>query len=158
MKTRTKWIIIIACMLLSYTMMSQEKELRITIDPQMVLQEQSLDIRAEFRVDNISIFYENFHNRGYQSFGLNYDFELFEKGNFNNYIGVEVGEIIRKFENNSSGYFYYGVNHKVKYWISDSFGLYLQNNFIRRTDLTAIYGSNADKFRYSNYLGIYIKL
>ena len=158
MKTYKKIIITTLCMLLVCSVMSQDKQFRLTIDPQMVLQEQSLDIRAEFKIDNIAIFYENFSNRGYQSFGLNYDFPIAEKGNFNNYLGLEVGEIIRKFEHNSGGYFYYGVNHKVTYWISDNFGLYLQNNFIRRTDLTAIYGSNADKFRYSNYLGIYITL
>lgn len=145
------------------------KFLKISQDPKMVIDEGSLDLRVElsFITENnntYGITVEGFPNRDYYSFSLNYghqfDVFLFD---IPFYINPEigVGQIYRKRIGleSWSGFYNYQLDLKFRIPLNrfETFGLYINNSYVRRTDLTSIYSSGAVKFRYNNYLGIYFK-
>ena len=148
-----KNIIIIICLFIySLTANSQEnlKYLKISQDPKMAVEESSLDLRVElsFLTDfnnTYGITVEGFPNRDYYSISLNYghqfDVVLF---NIPVYINPEigVGEIYRKKINLKSWNGYYNYQFDLKTMIPlnrfETFGIYINNSLVRRTDLTTI--------------------
>ena len=138
--------------------------LKTSIDPKMAYSEKALDIKVEvsFTTKNNNQFgmaFENFKKRDFRAMSIFYGHEFsIRKVVVTPY--VEFGNIFRKHENDWSWnyYFYYGVGTKFRIPITENFGVFINNTFVRRTDLTHIWGKNAVKWRYNNYVGLFIKL
>jgi len=132
--------------------------LKTSIDPKMATKENALDIKVEIsftseKNNQFGMAFENFEKRDFRAASIFYGREFpFNKLVVTPY--VEFGNIYRKHLNDWSWnyFFYYGVGTKFRVPLTDKFGLFINNTFVRRTDLNTV------KWCYNNYIGLFIKL
>lgn len=145
-----KLLKLVITLLITYNATSQN--VKVSIDPQIVFKENALDIKLEvsdnsYEYNYVSVQIEYFKAREYFSFGLNYGKKIYVL-NSKVIPTIEVGQIFRKGRNDSTqAYIYYGFNLKFEIPIAENYGIYLNSNYTRRTDIGL--------FRYSNFGGVY---
>jgi len=109
---------------------------------------------------DVGIFYENFNRIKFTRYGcsVGYQLPITEKLIVTPSIEFSLinrGEVEKEFSGNG-GFMSYGLNCKVQYEILDNFCIGLKGNYIKRNDLSYLYGGT--NLLFSGYLELAYKI
>jgi hypothetical protein len=109
---------------------------------------------------DVGIFYENFNRIKFTRYGasVGYQLPITEKLTLTPAVEFSLinrGEVEREFEGNG-GFISYGVNCKLQYPILNNLDVSLKGNFIKRNDLSYLYGGT--NLLFSGYFEFVYKL